>query len=655
MTYCLAPNCQKPQNPDATKFCLTCGSQLLLKNQYQAIQPIGEGGFGRTFLAVDANRLNAPCVIKQFFPLPEIQGNSLAMAKATELFEQEARQLLQLGEQHPQIPTLFAYFEQDKCLYLVQQFIDGQDLSKELAQRGAFSEEQIRDLLHDLLPVLQFVHQQQVIHRDIKPTNILRRQIDGKLVLIDFGVAKQLTVGTALTKTGTIVGTQGYAPIEQLRGGKTYPASDLYSLGVTCIHLLTQVELDELYDPLEGKWLWREHLRQKGKDVSTQLAEVLDKLLKDHVKERYQSVNEVLAALKPVTTLGEILDKLLKDYVKERYQSVNEVLAALKQVTTSTAKSNPTPKPAPKIVSPPPRPTPKSRNWRLVHTLKGHSSSVVSVAISPDGKTLASGSRDNTIKLWNLATKQEIHTLNDHSDSVYYVAISPDGQTLASGSADNPIKLWNLATGREIVTLKGHSNSVYYVAISTDGQTLASGSRDNSIKLWNLATKQEICTLQGHSDSVYSVAISTDGQTLASGSADNTIKLWNLATGREIVTLKGHSDSVYSVAISPDGVTLASGSVDNTIKLWNLTTGQKIRILYGHLNSVWSVAINPDSVTLASGSSDTMIKLWNLATGQEIRTLHGHSSLVYSVAFSPDGTTLASGSADNTIKIWQCD
>ncbi|MBW4450955.1 MAG: serine/threonine protein kinase [Spirirestis rafaelensis WJT71-NPBG6] len=615
MTYCLAPNCQKPQNPDATKFCLTCGSQLLLKNQYQAIQPISQGGFGRTFLAVDGNRLNGRCVIKQFFPLPETQVNSQAMAKATELFEQEARQLLQLGEQHPQIPTLFAYFEQDKRLYLVQQFIDGQDLSQELAQRGAFSEEQIRELLDDLLPVLQFVHQQQVIHRDIKPTNILRRQIDGKLVLIDFGVAKQL-IDTALTKTGTKAGTQGYAAIEQLRSGKAYPASDLYSLGVTCIHLLTQVEVDELYDPLEGKWLWREHLRQKGKDVSTQLSQVLD--------------------------------KLLKDYVKERYQSVNEVLAALKQVTTSTAKSNSTPKSAP-------RPTPKPQNWRLVHTVKGHSNSVQSVTISPDGKTLASGSSDSTIKLWNLATLQEIRTLKGHSDWVRSVSISPYGSTLASGSDDNTIKLWNLATGQEIRTLKGHFYQVHSVAISPDGQTLASGSRDNTIKLWNLATLQEIRTLNEHRDSVYSVAISPDGMTLVSGSADNTIKLWNLATGGQIDTLKGHSDSVYSVAISPDGMTLASGSADNTIKLWNLTTKQEIRTLYGHLNSVWSVVINPDGMTLASGSSDNSIKLWNLATEKEICTLHGHSSSVYSVAFSPDGMTLASGSADKTIKIWRCD
>ncbi|NEU75688.1 protein kinase [Hassallia byssoidea VB512170] len=631
MIYCLNPNCQKPQNPDATKFCLTCGSQLLLKNQYQAIQPIGEGGFGRTFLAVDAYRLNARCVIKQFFPSPEIQGNSQAMTKATELFEQEARQLLQLGEQHPQIPTLFAYFEQDKRLYLVQQFIDGQDLSQELAQRGAFSESQIRELLHDLLPVLQFVHQQQVIHRDIKPTNILRRQIDGKLILIDFGVAKQL-IDTALTKTGTKAGTQGYAAIEQLRSGKAYPASDLYSLGVTCIHLLTQVEVDELYDPLEGKWLWREHLRQKGKDVSTQLAEVLD--------------------------------KLLKDYVKERYQSANEVLAALKQVTTPTAKSNPTPKPAPIIVSPPPPPKPapkivslrpKPRNWRLVHTLQGHSDLVRAVAISPDGETLASGSNDNTIKLWNLPTGQIIRTLQWHSDWVCSLAISPDGITLASGSADRNIKLWNLATGWEMSNLDRHSNSVRSVAISPDGVILASGSCDNTIKVWNLATGQQIRTLQGHSYPVNSVAISPDSNIVASGSVDRTIKLWNLATGKEIRTIRGHSAWVYSVAFSPDGVTLASSCVDNTIKLWNITTKQEIRTLTEHSDSVRSVAFNPDGATLASGSNDNSIKLWNLANGQEICTLKEHSESVYSVAFSPDGMTLASGSLDKTINIWRCD
>ncbi|AUS99286.1 serine/threonine protein kinase [Nostoc sp. CENA543] len=309
---------------------------------------------------------------------------------------------------------------------------------------------------------------------------------------------------------------------------------------------------------------------------------------------------------------------------------------------------------------------PSAANFTLAKTLIGHSQkkvvygfgmsftegSVLSVAFSPDGRTIASGSSDETIKIWNLATGQEISTLNGHSDSVK-VAFSPDGRNIASGSSDKTIKIWNLATGQEIRTLNGHSHSVRSVAISPDGRTLASGSLDKTIKIWNIATGQDIRTLNGHSWPVFSVAISPDGRTLASGSRDYTIKIWNIATGQEIRTLNGHSDWVNSVAISPDGRTVASGSEDKTIKIWNLATGQEIRTLNGHSHSVSSVAFSPDGRTVASGSEDKTIKIWNLATGQEIRTLKGHSNTVTSVAFSPDGRTLASGSGDATIKIWR--
>ncbi|MEP0772025.1 serine/threonine-protein kinase [Trichocoleus sp. ST-U1] len=488
MSYCLNSGCNKPQNPVGTNFCTSCGTKLLLKDRYRAIAPIGEGGFGRTFLAEDADRLKAACVIKQFLPVPEIQGNSAAMQKATQLFEQEARQLLQLGEQHPQIPSLFAYFEQDKRLYLVQQYIEGQELGQNLERQQAFTEEQIRDLLNDLLPVLQFVHEHQVIHRDIKPTNIIKRKRDGKFVLIDFGISKKLTVGTGLTKTGTKAGTEGYAPIEQFRSGKAYPASDLYSLGVTCIHLLTATKLDELYDPLEGCWLWKEHLREKGKNVSSQLSQVLDKLLKDYVKERYQSADEVLKDLNAVPT-------------------------------------PPPPKPQATTPAPPPL---KPQNWRCIRTFIGHSSWVRSIAISPNGQTLASGSNDKTIKLWQVDSGKLIHTLTGHSSWVrsIAIAISPDGQTLASSSQDYSIKLWQVDSGKLIRTFTGHLSRVYSVAFSPDGQTLATGSEGHTIKLWSMDSGKLIHTLTEHSNSVYSVAFSPDGQTLVSGSDDKTIKIW---------------------------------------------------------------------------------------------------------------------------------
>jgi serine/threonine protein kinase len=265
-----------------------------LKDRYRAIRQIGEGGFGRTFLAVDEDRLNSACVIKQFFP--QFQGTT-ALQKATELFNREAVRLYELGE-HPQIPDLLAYFEQDKRLYLVQEFIDGPNLLQELRDRGAFSELQIRQLLEDLLPVLQFIHEHKVIHRDIKPENILRRRKNDQLVLVDFGVASQ-AAGTALASTGTRAGTQGYAPMEQMRGGAAYPASDLYSLAVTCLVLQTATGPDDLFDPLEGEWIWREKLAKSGKAVSPRLGEILDKMLQYSVRDRYQSAAEVLLELNP--------------------------------------------------------------------------------------------------------------------------------------------------------------------------------------------------------------------------------------------------------------------------------------------------------------------------------------------------------------------
>ncbi|NEQ58914.1 MAG: hypothetical protein F6K53_16555, partial [Moorea sp. SIO4A1] len=284
--------------------------------------------------------------------------------------------------------------------------------------------------------------------------------------------------------------------------------------------------------------------------------------------------------------------------------------------------------------------------------LQGHTNRVTRFSFSRDSQTLASGSRDKTIKLWNLETGKVIRTLIGHDDSVRSVRFSRDGQTLASGSDDKTIKLWNLETGKVIRTLIGHDDLVFSVSFSPDGQTLASGSEDKTIKLWNLETGKVIRTLIGHDDSVRRVSFSRDGQTLASGSDDNTIKLWNLETGKVIRTLIGHDDSVRSVSFSRDGQTLASGSDDNTIKLWNLETGKVIRTLIGHDDSVRRVSFSRDGQTLASGSDDKTIKLWNLETGKVIRTLIGHDDLVFSVSFSPDGQTLASGSDDNTIKHW---
>ncbi|KAJ5647182.1 hypothetical protein N7490_003554 [Penicillium lividum] len=287
-----------------------------------------------------------------------------------------------------------------------------------------------------------------------------------------------------------------------------------------------------------------------------------------------------------------------------------------------------------------------------LQTLEGHSGWVRSVAFSPDSQTVASGSDDNTIKLWDAKTGKELQTLEGHSGWVQSVAFSPDSQTVASGSGDKTIKLWDAKTGKELQTLEGHSGWVQSVAFSPDSQTVASGSRDQTIKLWDAKTGKELQTLEGHSDWVQSVAFSPDSQTVASGSDDNTIKLWGAKTGKELQTLEGHSGSVQSVAFSPDSQTVASGSRDQTIKLWDAKTGKELQTLEGHSDWVQSVAFSPDSQTVASGSGDKTIKLWDAKTGKELQTLEGHFGPVQSVAFSPDSQTVASGSDDNTIKLW---
>lgn len=314
MSYCLNPTCQHPQNLGDAELCESCGSQLLLTpdaqaspvSRYRTIKPIGQGGFGRTFLAVDETKpqIFSQCVIKQSLP----QKNPAA--KADRLFHQEAAQLQILGK-HPQIPELLAHFEQNGRQYLVQEFIDGKNLAQELEQKGAFTETQIRKILQDLLPVLHFVHKSKVIHRDIKPENIIRRRLSPTplpplensfqpspfqkdIVLVDFGAAKKVTA-PGLQPTGTIIGSAAYTAPEQLMGKAVF-ASDIYSLGVTCIHLLTQIPPFDLFDTTEDTWAWRNYLKTA---VSDDFGCILDNMLQSATNRRYSSVSAVIRQLNP--------------------------------------------------------------------------------------------------------------------------------------------------------------------------------------------------------------------------------------------------------------------------------------------------------------------------------------------------------------------
>lgn len=300
------------------------------------------------------------------------------------------------------------------------------------------------------------------------------------------------------------------------------------------------------------------------------------------------------------------------------------------------------------------------QTWKCIKVLKGHEASVNSIAISPDGHTLASGSQDRTVSLWNLKTGKQTFTFFGQAGEVHAVAISPDGQMLVAGGSDNKITSWQLKTKTLFRTFSyltspySHSGFVSSLAFSRDRKILASASGDKTIRLWGGYRGEIKRTLNGHSDTVWSVAISPDGQTLVSGSADKTIRLWSISDSQQTRILTGHSAWVTSVAISPDGKTLASGSTDGTINLWNLPSGELRCTLTGHSAGVFSVAISPNGQILASGNTKE-VKLWNLDTeedgilqGTPVQTLAGRSP----VAFCPDGKTLVSGGEGGRIKIW---
>lgn len=296
MSYCVNPDCPQPKNPIDAFLCQACGARLLVRNRYRVTKSLGQGGFGATFVAIDVSLPGEPiCVIKQLRPS---NNHEKFLRMARELFEREARTLGKIGN-HPQIPRLLDFFEERRNFYLVQEYVSGHTIHQEVKQTGLFKEEKIKDFLIEVLPVISYIHSQQVIHRDIKPANILRRDQDKKLVLIDFGAVKNYVAQVEVqegveqaSNTQFAVGTSGYAPPEQLAMRPIF-SSDLYALGVTCIYLMTGKSPKDIeYNPATGEMMWQKHV-QLGK----QMTQVLSKMLEVSVRYRYQSVEEVQRAL----------------------------------------------------------------------------------------------------------------------------------------------------------------------------------------------------------------------------------------------------------------------------------------------------------------------------------------------------------------------
>jgi eukaryotic-like serine/threonine-protein kinase len=337
-------------------------------------------------------------------------------------------------------------------------------------------------------------------------------------------------------------------------------------------------------------------------------------------------------------------------------------------------------------------------------TLKGHTGPVKNLAMSADGKRIVSGgSWDQTVKVWNADSGQEVLSFRPHAANIFGVAISGDGKRIVTTGNDLTVNVWDAATaqkvrsiqgrlhqfsclglsadgkrivagscvftpqgislpgemqvmdadtGVDIFLLKGHTSGISSVAFSADSKRIVSGSQDGTVKIWDAEKGKDMLTLKGHSGAVTSAAITRDGQRIVSCSADGTVKVWDALTGRQGLTLTGHTGVVQSVAISSDGQRIFSGSSDQTVKVWDGTSGEQLLTLKGHTDAVLSLAISADATRIASGSSDKTVRVWDAARNPEALTIKGHTDSLSGVAISPDGKRIVSGGKDGMVKVW---
>jgi serine/threonine protein kinase len=606
---------------------MSCGRKLKLRDRYRAVKLIGQGGFGRTFQAIDEDKPSHPfCVIKQFYP--QVEGTAAA-DKAASLFTQEAIALEQLN--HPHIPKLLAYFiTEENHQYLVQEFIDGQNLRQELGKLGVMGETQITELLNTLLPTLDYIHHLGYIHRDLKPENIIRDR-GGKLYLVDFGAAKNIT--TSSQTRGTTIGTPEFMAPEQ-GWGKAFPNSDLYSLGVTSIHLLTGVSPFTLFNDRENRWEWRDYLPQS---ISDRLTNILEKLIQPKPIDRYQSAAEVLVNLSGAK-LQESSTPPLPITEENKPRSTDPI-------------SN--------LSSTPSQGSVNLQNWECIYTFNWHNKPINTIALFTDGQYLISGDEGGTVAIWNLSFPQPIATYCINYP-VCTVAVSPNRSQIATGDKNRKIQIRRqeavMTSMKELhvdlSNLDSHGGFVYTVQFSPDGQILASGSADHRIRLWNADTGKIIATLDGHDRAVTAVRFMPNGQILVSASADQTIRFWDVGERKLLKTVHPHTDKIHDLAISQDGKIIISGSSDRAIGIRQLgNTNYKTHL--DALDVVLAVAISPNRKTIAAGLIDGQIQIWDLINGSSICVFQAHQAAVKSLTFTPNSNNLISAGWDRTIKVWQ--
>ncbi len=656
---------------------------------YRLLQFLGGGNFADVFLG-EHIYLKAPAAIK-FLRTKVVTKDDL------DVFLKEAQTIARLN--HPNIIRVIDFGVDQDIPFLVMDYAPNGTLRQRHPKGSVLPIGTVVPYVRQIADALRYAHEEKIIHRDVKPENMLvgRRN---EVLLSDFGIAL-IAQSSRYQTTQEMVGTAAYMPPEQIQG-KARPASDLYALGIVTYEWLSgdrpfhgsfiEICIQQMHSPPLP-------LRNKVPTVATEVEQVVMTALAKDYRQRFANVQAFATALEiasrsvwsqPATVSQQIPDQnQLPSPTIAPSINMQDPQEQVKTFLTDRVSSTPARPALPERI---PEPSQHKISRRAViaglaaaglaaaggiawwlrsassvfqlssaspapshlpYVYRGHSLSVTAVTWSPDGKRIASASKDGTVQVWDAFDGSHIFTYRGHFDIVWSVAWSPDGKRIASASNDKTVQVWDAADGSHAFTYRGHLNIVWWVAWSPDSTRIASASIDKTVQVWDATDGSHAFTYRGHTDVVRSVAWSPDSTRIASGSWDKTVQVWDATDGSHAFIYRGHSDRLGEVAWSPDSTHIASASIDKTVQVWSPVAGNHAFIYRGHNNKVWAVSWSLQGARLASASLDRTVQVWDAADGGNVYVYRGHMQTVIAVAWSPDSTHVASGSDDKTVQVWE--